>query len=342
MGTSLMSSGFRHILLAYSTPAEMADSVSSFLRAGWRADEPAIVCCTDQTVDLIGREFDPAQAAQIIRLDFDLTYASPAAAIAAYQDIADDLLSRGARRIRVVGEATAGGGSDDHLDWARYEAAVNHAFKTYPISALCTYDRGALPQDVLTYGCLTHPVRYVGTAVQPNAQYIEPAEFLRQTTRTRPYPLEREPPDLDMAALESPDRLRAELDRCLAGSPHLAQEAADLVMAANEVATNAFRHGTPPVGVHLWVRPDRLVCVITDHGPGIEDPFAGYLWPRRTDRLPTGGMGLWLARRLCDRLDMSHEAGASMVRLLILHGHTPPHPSRHDQPDPNGPAAGQE
>src|SRR3712207_7482210 len=49
---------------------------------------------------------------------------------------------------------------------------------------------------------------------------------------------------------------------------------------------------------------DRIVCSIDDRGPGLADPFAGY-GPAHGEDLSRGGMGLWLARQLCDHVDLS-------------------------------------
>ena len=87
------------------------------------------------------------------------------------------------------------------------------------------------------------------------------------------------------------------------------------------MTSNAVRHGRPPVGLRLWTAPDRVVCTITDGGPGWDDPFAWY-GPAHGDDLSRGGMWLWLARQLCDYVDIrggeyhAGEGGIS-VRLTI-------------------------
>ena len=49
-----------------------------------------------------------------------------------------------------------------------------------------------------------------------------------------------------------------------------------------------------------------MVCTISDQGPGFDDPFAGY-GPAHGEDLSRGGMGLWLARQLCDHVDITHD-----------------------------------
>jgi anti-sigma regulatory factor (Ser/Thr protein kinase) len=88
----------------------------------------------------------------------------------------------------------------------------------------------------------------------------------------------------------------------------------DFLLAVDETASNAIRHGAPPVGLRLWTSADRLVCTVTDAGPGPDDPFAGY-GPAHGDDLSRGGMGVWLARQLCDHVDISSGPDGVTVRL---------------------------
>jgi anti-sigma regulatory factor (Ser/Thr protein kinase) len=64
------------------------------------------------------------------------------------------------------------------------------------------------------------------------------------------------------------------------------------------------------------VADDRVVCTISDAGPGFDDPFAGY-GPAHGDDLSRGGMGLWLARQLCDHVDITHDDDGVRVRLTV-------------------------
>jgi anti-sigma regulatory factor (Ser/Thr protein kinase) len=98
------------------------------------------------------------------------------------------------------------------------------------------------------------------------------------------------------------------------------------------VVTNAIRYGRPPVGVRLWARSGQFVCTVTDHGDGVTDPFAGYIWPGSREHIPTRGVGLWLARRLCDRVDVFDgptAPGGTTVRLIIRDDSPGHRPNRH-------------
>jgi anti-sigma regulatory factor (Ser/Thr protein kinase) len=83
------------------------------------------------------------------------------------------------------------------------------------------------------------------------------------------------------------------------------------------MTTNALRHGRPPVSLRMWANGERLVCTITDRGAGFEDPFIGY-GPAHGSDLSLGGMGLWLARQLCDHVDITPDGDGVQVRLTTV------------------------
>ncbi len=85
------------------------------------------------------------------------------------------------------------------------------------------------------------------------------------------------------------------------------------VVAVAEVMANAFRHGRPPLHVRLWAATSRLLCTVTDEGPGADLLFAGYSRGGLDDERTRAG--LWLARQSCDRLDAYRTPDGFTVRL---------------------------
>lgn len=70
----------------------------------------------------------------------------------------------------------------------------------------------------------------------------------------------------------------------------------DVVLVAHELASNAVRHGGGSGRLRLWRDDYRLLCRVSDSGPGLADAAgAGAEMP--SARIP-GGRGLWIARRL--------------------------------------------
>jgi anti-sigma regulatory factor (Ser/Thr protein kinase) len=92
--------------------------------------------------------------------------------------------------------------------------------------------------------------------------------------------------------------------------------AEELVLAVNEVTTNSLVHGRPPATLRIWSGGGELVCEVSDCGEGIKDALAGQLAPS-TDGL--GGRGLWLARMLCDAVEVRNGEGCTVT----MHATTP-------------------
>jgi anti-sigma regulatory factor (Ser/Thr protein kinase) len=108
--------------------------------------------------------------------------------------------------------------------------------------------------------------------------------------------------------------LRRQLGAVLAARVRDRDQREDLHLGASEIAANAFRHGIRPVSAQVWADGDRLVCVITDHGTDGADPFLGFAPAHGLD-LSHGGMGLWLARKLWDHVDLLPGPEGLTVRL---------------------------
>jgi anti-sigma regulatory factor (Ser/Thr protein kinase) len=70
----------------------------------------------------------------------------------------------------------------------------------------------------------------------------------------------------------------------------------DVVLLAHELCGNAVEHGGGAGRLRMWRDNHRLVCRVTDDGPGLDDvDRAGAALP---SALSEGGRGLWLARRI--------------------------------------------
>jgi hypothetical protein len=60
-----------------------------------------------------------------------------------------------------------------------------------------------------------------------------------------------------------------------------------------------------------------VLCTVTDQGPGLDNPLAGYT-PIQTDDPHYAGAGLWLARQCCDQLDAIAGPDGFTVRLGVM------------------------
>ena len=106
-----------------------------------------------------------------------------------------------------------------------------------------------------------------------------------------PYPRATEICRWTVAAFGDLRGLRADLraaEDVAAAGPDVVDR---VTVVANELATNALRHGLPPTVVRLLREGDRLIIDVSDHDRAAE--------PRVADNRPlgAGGLGLQLTRR---------------------------------------------
>jgi serine/threonine-protein kinase RsbW len=87
------------------------------------------------------------------------------------------------------------------------------------------------------------------------------------------------------------------------------------VLAVNEIVTNAVRHGGGSGRVRLLRTAAGLACEIADEGPGA--PLAVFNGHRLPPISAMGGRGLWLARHLCDSMDVDSDDRGTTVRLTM-------------------------
>ena len=241
------------------------------------------------------------------------TFAREPDVIAAVRRRAGELAAP--RRLRLMGLIDA----TDARSWeerCRCEAVTNIAYAGLPVSVSCLYDRRTSPPAGLDVALATHPLLRTPGGVAPNPDHQDPHAFLA----ARPVldePLQRTAPVLAVDEAPTLPGLRHQLGEALRGLAGSADAEEDFHLAVSEIAANAFRHGTKPISARLWASPERLVCTITDSGSSYSNPLAGYR-PAHGDDLSRGGMGLWLARKLCDHVDLISTGSSFTVRLVSV------------------------
>ena len=90
----------------------------------------------------------------------------------------------------------------------------------------------------------------------------------------------------------------------------------DTVLVVHELCGNAIRHGGGAGRLRLHRLGDRLICQVSDSGPGMTgtDHAGTELPPLRTP----GGRGLWLARRFSSVRIASSRSGTTVTADLPL------------------------
>ena len=218
--------------------------------------------------------------------------------------------------VRTIEEPIWDGSEATRRQWARYESIINLALADAPLRFVCVYDGAALPDEILECAARTHPERVEHGSVVPCEHYVPPEEFEPPLGSAPPTP---SPTDVHELAIDADQQaFRTGVARIALELGMRAQRVEELVLAANEVATNALRYGRPPAAARCWRENGELVCEIADAGPGIADPLAGWILP---DPPARSGWGLPMTRQLCDAVDISTTDGRTTVSLhLALNG----------------------
>ncbi|MGY1720937.1 anti-sigma factor RsbA family regulatory protein [Blastococcus sp. SYSU DS0552] len=302
-----------HTAALVGSDAELLAAVLPYLDEGLRDDDLVVLCCPPQTAALIGGGLGERAGALAADPRVSLLDTSVPDAVAATWELMRRARETGSGRLRVVGQVQFGSAPRNWREGLRYEAAVNILLAARPVSALCLFDRRELPAEVLAGAAATHPELLTGGRVERSGAFEEPADYVRRL------PLPREPMEAGAPALAVEDApslayLRQELRTVITARVPDRDQAADLHLAASEIASNAFRHGSRPVSAYVWADGEGLVCTITDQGAGFDLPWAGFRPAHGVD-LANGGMGLWLARKLWDHVDLLPGPSGFSVRL---------------------------
>jgi anti-sigma regulatory factor (Ser/Thr protein kinase) len=215
--------------------------------------------------------------------------------------------------LRLLVEADFGSDPADWREGQRFESVCNRLPGEGPAATLCLYDRRRLSPAVVASASATHPSLVAGSTWSASTSFQDPGAYI-------PFlPLPREPIEDARPVIVVDDArtlagLRHQLGAVFAALVPDRDLREDLHLAASEIAANAFRHGVRPVSARVWADGDRMVCVISDRGTSYGDPFGGFTPAHGLD-LSRGGMGLWLARKLWDHVDVLPTSAGLTVRL---------------------------
>jgi anti-sigma regulatory factor (Ser/Thr protein kinase) len=181
------------------------------------------------------------------------------------------------------------------------------AVQSWPLDVVCLYDAEALADAGLADLRRAHPV-VRGDAVNPA---YDPA--LAATLFAAALPAA--PADARTMTVTSPTLGRARRLVAEFATDHglTSQQVEDLVLAANEIATNSVRYGGGSGRLTLWAADGAVVCETSDAGH-LVDALAGRLAPPPD---AVGGRGLWIANQLCDLVQIRSSPAGTVVRLFM-------------------------
>ncbi|MGY1690252.1 anti-sigma factor RsbA family regulatory protein [Geodermatophilus sp. SYSU D01105] len=284
-----------------------------FVEEGLRAGDLTVLSCAPETAALVAGAL--GERAGGVETDARVSLLDTRApdAIGATLQLLDRAAATPSGWLRVLGQTEFGPEPATWREGQRYEAAVNALLDGCPLTATCLYDRRTLPPEVVETATRTHPELVSPGRRTVSPHYRDPAEYLAGLPVPRE-PVEDTPPVLVVDDAPTLAGLRHAIGAVLAAEVPDRELREDLHLATSEVAANAFRHGRRPVSARIWTDGRRMVCTITDSGTGFGDPLSGFR-PAHGADLSRGGMGLWLARKLWDSVDLLPRPDGLCVRL---------------------------
>jgi anti-sigma regulatory factor (Ser/Thr protein kinase) len=299
----------RHVALFYRDQAEYRSQILDFVRGGLARGEPSYLVLPDDEARLLGDQLGAgpgvlqcADAAAIGR--------NPARLIPDLQAFID---KHAGRRVHLIGQpAWPGRSAAEICEIIRHEALINLAFSRTRATILCAYDVTRLEPSTITGAHFTHR-EYLGDG-QPIAATVHgvPWQFPPDCDEPLPPP----PGTAEILGYETDlAPVRRLVERHVRTTRLSDERAADLVLAASEVAANTLGHTKAGGTLQVWHDEHEIACQAQDQG-WIADPLAG-----RIRRGPDSrGHGLFLVNHVCDLVEIRSTPTGTTVRMHMSFG----------------------
>ena len=338
---------FRHQACVYGSDQEFLAMALPFVEEGFRRGEPVLAATTSANLELLSE----ALGGRADRLDFAETAyfgRRPPQRVAAFErywrhtaaHAGSAANGNGPRHVRIIAEPVwAGRSRAEAAAWKQMESQLNALLTDTNIWMICPYDARIASPDVLADALRTHPQRIDGTGISVSDDYLEPVHFRALSPAAAPL----EPPPARAARLSwsSPAPGSAELRGFVADHATLLglerERAELLVLAVAEVArllAHAAAETEEPVvaapfaegfpcsngSVAIWSKARTVSVELTQPGPrpadsALDDPTLGYRLPRPDG--PQPGEGLWLARQICESVEVRTSDTGCTVRMEL-------------------------
>ncbi|XVQ15298.1 anti-sigma factor RsbA family regulatory protein [Spirillospora sp. CA-255316] len=292
----------------YRSDAEFLAMALPFVRQGLAAGDPVLVTTTAANLELINTALGD-RAAEVDYAETAYFGRRPPQRVAAFHRYWRRARERGGR-VRILAEPVWTGRAErDVRAWQRMESGLNVALAGTGLWMICPYDARVLPAGIVAEARRTHPSMAEGPETRDCPEYADPVAYARGLDAA-PLPA---PPDGVPEFVFAGD-LRP-LRRFVAGRAAAlgAPAPLDAAVAAAETGTYLMQVGGP-ARVRMWPSPGALVCDFRQESGRIPDPFIGFRPPGLRAR---PGDELWLARQLCERLEIRSVGDGCTVRLYL-------------------------
>lgn len=301
--------GYCHHALSYGDHEEFIAMTLDFVEDAVQLAEPILIALSGAKNSELRSKIDGAPG-EVHFADIEPISRNPARIIPTWQRFLSQYPPE--TRLRGVGEPIVPGqDAAVRAECQRHEALLNLAFFGRNFWLLCLYGAAVLTSDVVDEARRSHPVVWEHGCSLQTEEFPGLDAFAAPCLDPLPAPpdwaatLEFHTGDLrDVREFVARYGVMAGLDR---------EKIDDLVLAANEIATNSIRHGGERGTVRVWKDTRWFVCEFEDDGT-IENPLIGRVQPTLTD---DGGRGLWIANQICDLVQIRTTGMTGVVRLRL-------------------------
>lgn len=302
--------GFAHVAVLYGSDAQLRDLLSPSLTEALRRREHILVVTSEAAErvlrDAVGEAAD--------RVEWGGPWLSRNRLGRMFGTVGDYLAERHRAGVptRVVGEPASDITPYRLSQYLRFVSMATEVYAQYGFPMLFLWDERRYPPEVLAHVRAIHPHLLGTNGVIINTEYRVPIDYL--TANATAPPAAPVDPDLDVH-LDSADGL-AELRRRLrswaAATALTDGDTDDIVIAVDEIATNALEHGQPPARIRGWSTPEAVFIRVDDHGRAGIPATTGYVRPPIDARR---GRGIWMARQLADVLTTHNSPTGTTVAM---------------------------
>ena len=305
--------GLLHTALTYRSTDELAGVLVPLVAKWLSGGDRVIVSSGPRRMHALCSELG-ADAELVRWCDTSRWAPHPARRLRAIHEIVEDERRLGHGQVRFVGEHPFPPGVPELVtEWERFDAALNDALATAPLTMVCAFDVATVPAPVLEHVAGVHPMLGVDPALASTG-YRRPDDFLGVSSGLPPLPADTS----RLGGQVTPARARSLVKDVLGGEgvdAPASRAVDDFAVAVTELVTNAWQAGAGSIDVWCWQRRGEMGVQVDDDGPGLRAPLAGY---RRPSPGALGGRGLWIVRQLVDLVEIAFDGLGTSVRARIF------------------------
>lgn len=300
-------------MFVYRSSDELAQSLAPVLRAHLEAGQRVVVNIRGEQIAPLSATLGDAAG----RIEWTDTYAwvpHPARRLHAIEELIEKQRSPASQGVLFVGEC-AWPRSPVALvrEWERFDVVLSETLTGAPASMLCLYDASMLAPSIIERARLTHPQHGCGRTIA-NPRFTDTVNALNGLAPQDLEVPERAP---RLSHVKEARAARVFVSECLKHTDLRYDQRDDLVVVTSELVANSLKATADEISVAVWESDDGVAVQVDDDGQGINDPFAGY---HRPVREATSGRGLWMARQLCDVIEISSRPHRTAVRAIQIPG----------------------